>query len=235
MEGVASAGLGLELGAINGGSTLETEASLDRLQSIEVRARHLISDFRLGKTGTTTYVVKFPEKSIAPPTYVRAGKEMVVRAVLLAISLAPAMDVRAGKVRFWTPVLPTKVKLPMPCLASPMLVRLGALRPERVFSSKVRVPLITDRDGMLMTDALRNVALLAQIRLGRSTERASPLEAMSSRVPTLLTWVEMVVRRRLLLTSNVSTVSKLIPLRVVKPVFSMVTLEALEMESVRVN
>lgn len=160
---------------------------------------------------------------------------MVVRAVLLAISLAPAMNVRAGKVRFWISGLPAKVKLPMFSCLFPMLVRLGALRLERVFSSKVRVPLITDRDGMLMDDALRNVALLAQIRLGRSTERPSPLEAMLSRVPTLPTWVEMVVRRRLLLMSIVSTVSKLMPSSVVKPVFSMVTLEAWEIKSGRVN
>lgn len=34
---------------------------------------------------TQTYVEKFPEKSMAPPTVVNAGKAMAVKAVLLAI------------------------------------------------------------------------------------------------------------------------------------------------------
>ena len=160
---------------------------------------------------------------------------MVVSAVLLAISLAPAIEVRAGRVRFLTSGLPTKVKLPTPCLLSPMLVRLGALRLVRVFSSKVRVPLMTAREGMLMVEALRNVALAAHIKLGRSTVRESPFEAMLSRVPTVPSWVEMLVKRRLLLMSMVSTEFKLMPSRVVNPVFSMVTLEALEMKSEKVN
>lgn len=182
-----------------------------------------------------TYVVKFPAKSMAPPTKVRAGKAMVVRSVLLAISLAPAMEVRAGKVRFLTPGLPTKVKLPSPILLFPMLVRLGATSEVKVFSSKVRVPLTTARDGMLTLEALRKVALLAHSRFGSSMLRSSPLEAKLMSVPTLPTWVEIRVRRRLLLMSMRSTVSRLMPVREVRPVFSMVTLEAWEIESGKVS
>ena len=190
---------------------------------------------RLHNNKENTYVVKFPEKSMAPPTKVRAGKAMVTRSVLLAISLAPAMEVRAGKVRFLTPGLPTKVKLPRPILLSPMLVRLGAESVVKVFSSKVRVPLITARDGMLMLEALRKVALLAHSRFGSSMLRSSPLEAKFMSVPTLPTWVEILVRRRLLLMSMRSTLSRLMPSREVRPVFSMVMLEAWEMKSGKVN
>lgn len=42
--------------------------------------------------GVFTYVLKFPEKSMAPPTNDRAGKEMASRAELLAIWLAPPTD-----------------------------------------------------------------------------------------------------------------------------------------------
>lgn len=39
-----------------------------------------------------TYVVKFPAKSIAPPTNDNAGKLMASRAELLAIWSAPPID-----------------------------------------------------------------------------------------------------------------------------------------------
>lgn len=180
-------------------------------------------------------MVKFPAKSMAPPTVVRAGKLMVCRAVLLAIWLAPAMDLSRGKVTFLTPALPLKVKLPNWAPRSPTVVRLGAAKLVKVFSSKVRVPLITARDGILREETLRKVALAAHSRLGRSMARSKPLEAKLMEVPTLPTWVEMVVKRRLLLMSNTSTVSRLMPSREVRTVFSMVTLEASEMNSGKVN
>lgn len=166
---------------------------------------------------------------MAPPTVVKTGKLMVVKAVLLAILFAPAIVFRAGKVRFLISELPTKVRLPNWLASSPTVVRFGAEREVKVFSSKVRVPLTVASDGMLTDEALRKVALLAQIKFGRSTVRSSPLEAMLRRVPMEPTWVLIWVRRRLLLISMVLTVSRLMPSRLVKPVSWMMTLEAWDM------
>jgi hypothetical protein len=44
LERAASTSLGLELAAVDGGSTLKAKASLDGLQGIEVRARYYISN-----------------------------------------------------------------------------------------------------------------------------------------------------------------------------------------------
>ena len=45
----------------------------------------------------STYVEKFPEKSMAPPTVERDGRSIPVRAELLAIWTAPATLLRRGR------------------------------------------------------------------------------------------------------------------------------------------
>lgn len=62
----------------------------------------------------STYVVKFPEKSMAPPTDVRAGKLMAFRSVLLAIWSAPPRLLRTEKEMLASLLLATKGKLPIP-------------------------------------------------------------------------------------------------------------------------
>jgi len=73
------------------------------------------------------YVVKFPEKSMAPPTLVRAGKLMAVRSVLLAIWLAPPTVFNRGMEMFVRRLLATNAKLPSPVAKSPTVVKFGAL------------------------------------------------------------------------------------------------------------
>jgi len=135
---------------------------------------------RTGRFG----VVKFPVKNMAPPTLVKDGKEMFIRALLLAMLFAPAMDLSNGKEKLVRDGLPAKVRLP-PLV--PIAVKLGAERSLKRFSSKVRVPLIVVSEGIITEEVFRKVALAAQTRFGRSTVRPIPLEAMFMIEPTLLT------------------------------------------------
>jgi len=77
---------------------------------------------RAGKLG----VVKFPEKSMAPPTVVKAGKLMEPRAVLLAIWSAPPTVLRRGIEMLANLALATKAKEPWPVAVEPTEVKLGA-------------------------------------------------------------------------------------------------------------
>lgn len=73
-----------------------------------------------------SYVVKFPEKSMAPPTYCRDGKLMAWRLVLLAIWLAPPMVFKRGMEMLVNLTLFTKARLPTLLDIDPTAVRLGA-------------------------------------------------------------------------------------------------------------
>jgi len=77
---------------------------------------------RAGSSG----VEKFPEKSMAPPTVVKAGKLMPVRAVLLAIWSAPPTVLRRGMEMLASLPLATKAKDPAPVAVLPTEVKLGA-------------------------------------------------------------------------------------------------------------
>jgi len=59
-------------------------------------------------------VVKFPEKSMAPPTVDRALKLMPFKAVLLATWFAPPTEERTGKEMFFKLMLATNARLPVP-------------------------------------------------------------------------------------------------------------------------
>ena len=65
---------------------------------------------------------KFPEKSMAPPTFSSTGKLISVRAELFAIKLAPPMLVNKGRVTFSKLGLATKAR------EEPTEVKFGAWR-----------------------------------------------------------------------------------------------------------
>lgn len=73
-----------------------------------------------------THVVKFPEKSMAPPTDVKDAKLMASRAVLLAIWSAPPTLLKAGNVMLASLPLATMAKLPTPVAKLPTEVKFGA-------------------------------------------------------------------------------------------------------------
>ena len=60
----------------------------------------------------STYVEKFPEKSMAPPTFAREGRLMPVRAELLAIWAAPATFFKRGREMLASLELATKAMPP---------------------------------------------------------------------------------------------------------------------------
>ncbi len=59
-------------------------------------------------------MVKFPEKSIAPPTVDRAGKLIPSKPVLLAIWTAPPTEERDGMEMLVKAALATNARLPVP-------------------------------------------------------------------------------------------------------------------------
>lgn len=81
-----------------------------------------------------TYVVKLPEKSIAPPTNAKSGKEMPPRAELLAIWHAPPVDFNRGIEMLASLELATNAKLPSREPVLPTLVKFGALMDVKKFS-----------------------------------------------------------------------------------------------------
>jgi len=123
--------------------------------------------------------------------------------------------------------LPMNDKLPILFLKSPTVVRLGVLKVWKKFSSKVREPFTVTREGTLSFETFRKVALLAQMRLGRSTSRDSELAEKLRLSVTLASCVVNWVRRLLLLISKTPTVTKLIPTRLFMKVLVMITLPAI--------
>lgn len=80
-------------------------------------------------------MVKFPEKSMAPPTVERAGNSKEDKAELLATWLAPATVERRGKEMLARSALATKA-IPPPAPPSdldPTVVRLGAEMLSKLF------------------------------------------------------------------------------------------------------
>lgn len=117
----------------------------------------------------------------------------------------------------------------------PTVVKFGAEILVKKLSSKMRDPFTLAKDGMLTFETFRNVMLFAQIRLGKLTSKLRPFEAMLTPWVMLPICVLNVRRRLLLLMSSKPTVIKLIPSRVLKKVFVMVTLTALEMKEGKVS
>lgn len=72
--------------------------------------------------------MKFPEKSMAPPTVFKAGNEISSSMVLLAIWLAPPTLVRDGKEMLESFPFSTNAKEPEPVAKLPTEVKLGAMR-----------------------------------------------------------------------------------------------------------
>jgi len=81
-------------------------------------------------------------------------------------------------VMFFNCGLATNAKLPRLFAESPTLVKFGAAKLLKKFSSKIREPLTLAKDGMLRLEIFLNVMLLAQIRLGKLMSKLRPLEAM---------------------------------------------------------
>jgi len=94
--------------------TLLTPASDENpLQSIDCSLWMLKLPLTMVSAGRAG-VVKFPEKSMAPPTVDRALKLMPDKAVLLAIWSAPPTEERAGMEMFVNAALATNARLPVP-------------------------------------------------------------------------------------------------------------------------
>ncbi len=73
-------------------------------------------------------MVKFPEKSIAPPTVDSSGKLIAESSVLLAIWSAPPTLVRRGREILASLSLETNANEPDPVALLPTDVKLGAAR-----------------------------------------------------------------------------------------------------------
>lgn len=78
---------------------------------------------RAGRSG----VVKFPEKSIAPPILANTGKLIAWRSVLLAIWAAPPTLLSRGMERLARLPLASIAKPPRPVAKLPTEVKLGAI------------------------------------------------------------------------------------------------------------
>lgn len=82
-----------------------------------------LTSLRAGRSG----VVKFPEKSIAPPTVARTGNEIASRAELLAINAPPPTLLSRGMEMLAKSELATKANVP------PVEVKFGAATSVRKF------------------------------------------------------------------------------------------------------
>lgn len=74
-----------------------------------------------------TYVEKFPEKSMAPPTVANLGKLIAWRAVLFAIWSAPPTLLSRGMEILARLPLASMAKEPWPVAVLPTVVKLGAI------------------------------------------------------------------------------------------------------------
>jgi len=176
-----------------------------------------------------TYVEKFPERSMAPPTCLRDFIVTSWRAELLATWKAPPTVVTAGKEMLLSLLFPTNAKLPWLVAKFPTLVKLGATYSVKPLLTKIKDPLTEAKEGVVRPLTSRKVMLFAQMRLGKLTIKFLLLPAMLRPWLMFATWVSNLRRRGLLLISSNATFFKLIPSRLSMKVLVMTTLSAEEM------